>query len=161
MLPREKYEHFLYSHAAIRILRNQNLTKAAIRCADDFLKYFADQFGRLYGYHHLVYNVHSLSHLANESRIHGKLDYFSAYPFESFIGSVQKPIQSGNNPFAKLCRRLSEFNANGLESVINRAKIGFDSKYIKPSRLSNGSFVKIISMTETSIFFQEFKEISD
>jgi hypothetical protein len=62
----------------------EELSKWKVRYADELLKYFVDQFGVLYGDHHLVYNIHSLSHLDNDCRVHGSLESFSAYPFESF-----------------------------------------------------------------------------
>jgi len=40
----------------------------------------------IYGDHNLIFNVHSLIHLAEECRIHGPLDSWSAFVYESYLG---------------------------------------------------------------------------
>ena len=44
-----------------------------------------NQFGILYGDDIFVYHLHSLSHLANECRVHGPLQSFSL--FKSFLAT--------------------------------------------------------------------------
>ena len=76
VLSREKYEHFLYFHAAIRILSSATIERndlLKIEFAENCLRYFVDKLDRLYGSHHLVYNVHSLIHIADDCRNHGSL----------------------------------------------------------------------------------------
>ncbi len=170
VLEKEKYEHFLHLHVAIRILTSGALTQEAIHSADSLLKYFVDQFGRLYGKHHLVYNVHALTHLANDCSVHGCLDSFSAYPFESFLGSIKRLIRTGHQPLPQLARRLSEYAALEVEPIINRkTNKKFSLKSIKPKskadsycRLEeNGIFVHVTLITDSLVYGKQFLDISN
>ncbi|KAG0444568.1 hypothetical protein HPB47_013649 [Ixodes persulcatus] len=104
----EQYEHFLMFHVAIRILVSPKHHLVFNQFARDLLRYFVQEFGKLYGARQLVYNVHTLSHLADQCLDHGPLDSFSAFPFESYLGKIKKKLRSSNNPLAQLSRRISE-----------------------------------------------------
>ncbi len=139
MLTKEKYDHFLYFHVAIRLLTSSS-TQEVIEYADKMLKYFVDQFGKIYGSHHLVYNVHSLSHLANECKFQkGPLDSFCAFPFENYLGQLKNLLRGTRKPLAQLKKRLSEIENN--ETVENPAiwnTYKFDLRSIKPSSRADG-----------------------
>ena len=90
ILPDNKYKHFLYFHVAIRILCNPKSTPGQIRFAGEALVHFVTNFSVLYGDHHIVYTIHSLVHLANDVLIHGPLDSFSCFGFESYLGKVKR-----------------------------------------------------------------------
>jgi hypothetical protein len=83
VLSQVRYEHFLNLNVSIRLLTSDNLTDEKIQFEDELFKYSVDQFGILYGDDIFVYHLHSLSHLANECRVHGPLQSFS--PFKSFL----------------------------------------------------------------------------
>jgi len=51
-----------------------------------------DTRSQLYGKIQLVYNVHSLIHLADDAKQHGALDHISSFPFESYLGRLKKPL---------------------------------------------------------------------
>lgn len=74
---------------AIRILASKSYHLEQNEFAHSCLKYFAYEFGQIYGQNHLVYCVHNLVHLAGDCVIHGPLDEFSAFPFETFLGWFQ------------------------------------------------------------------------
>ena len=38
----------------------------------------------------MTYNIHCLVHLAEDVKVHGNIDMFSAFPFESFLGRLIK-----------------------------------------------------------------------
>lgn len=110
ILPPEKYGHFLYLHIAIRILVSPTLCSKYATLAGDFLKYFVFLFLKIYGVHHLIYNVHSLIHLSIECVNHGPLDQFSAFPFENYLGKLKKLIRSPKKPLAQIVKRISELD---------------------------------------------------
>ncbi|KAM7280951.1 uncharacterized protein ISCGN_006178, partial [Ixodes scapularis] len=85
VLPNDQYRHFLMLHVAVRILVSPAHYEVYNGFARDLLRYFVQEFGTLYGAKQLVYNVHTLSHLAEQCLDHGPLDSFSAFPFESFL----------------------------------------------------------------------------
>lgn len=46
--------------------------------------------------------------MAEECLVHGPLDTFSAFGFESYLGKMKGIVRSPNKPFAQISRRLSE-----------------------------------------------------
>lgn len=110
ILPEHLYDHFLCLHVAMRILTSPTLHARENNYARDLLRYFVEEFGKsaFYGPEQLSYNVHSLSHLAEECLVHGPLDLFSAFPFESYLGKVKDMVRSPSKPLAQVSRRLSE-----------------------------------------------------
>lgn len=57
--------------------------------AEELLRYFVVQFTQLYGNEYVYYNIHSMIHLADNCRKYGKLDAFSAFPFENRFQNVK------------------------------------------------------------------------
>ena len=66
----EQYEHFLLFSCAMRILLSSDLCRRPelVDSAENMLLNFCKQFGYHYDMHEVVYNVHCLSHLAQEAR---------------------------------------------------------------------------------------------
>lgn len=108
ILPKELYKHFLVLHVAMKILISPTLHIPYNSYAKELLQYFVREFGRVYGAEQLSYNIHTVSHLAEECLIHGPLDAFSAFGFESYLGKIKGMVRSPNNPLAQISRRLSE-----------------------------------------------------
>lgn len=168
VLPEEQYEHFLHFHAAIRILCSPSSTESQINYADECLKYFSYQFGVLYGRYQLIYNVHTLSHLANECRmLKGPLDCFSAFPFENFLGRLKVLLRGTRRPLAQLKKRLSEIDNfdNFVEGDVIKHHYGpyafhFESIKARPADsfvISNKCRVlKIEGKTKEFLSFKEY-----
>lgn len=91
------YEHFLVFIVALSILVCPRLAKQYSHNAEELLAYFVKQGRHLYEF--LVYNVHSLVHLASNANLYGSLDEHSAFSFENSaekIGSFwAKPSLAG------------------------------------------------------------------
>jgi hypothetical protein len=91
-------------------LCSKSLIDVYIDFAHEALQYFVDHFGDIYGQQTVVYNVHSLNHLASDAKRYGVLDDFSCFEYESFLGVVKemthkrKPAQI----VQQICMRLSE-----------------------------------------------------
>lgn len=107
--------------------------------AHNCLKFFAYEFGQIYGSHHLVYCVHNLINLSGDCFLHGPLDEFSALPFETFLslfpkhlphvmsynwgqhddskGQLKKSVRSPKNPVKQIIKRISEQNNIGKPTV--------------------------------------------
>lgn len=103
------YEHFLTLHVAISILITPTLiTDENIKYAEKLLTYFVKSFQVLYGKQFVSHNVHNLLHLGNEVRRNGALDNFSAFRFESFLGSLKKLIRKPEKPLQQVARRYTE-----------------------------------------------------
>lgn len=61
--------------------------------ADALMKHFVSEFEQLYGGDELVYNVHSLTHLADDVRRYGALDGVSAFPFKNYMRKLKKAFR--------------------------------------------------------------------
>ncbi len=85
-----------------------NLTEDEISFAEKCLCYFIQLFGEIVGDDRIVYNVHNLTHLANECRLQGSLDEFSAFPFETRLGQIKSLIRGTRVPLVQLKNRVSE-----------------------------------------------------
>ena len=68
----------------------------------------------MYGEEFLVYNVHSLVHLATDVGGYGTLDACSAFAFENHMQHLKRLIRSGNNPIVQIAKRLGESSAEKL-----------------------------------------------
>lgn len=84
------YEHFLSFSTALCILVSRELTKSQGPYANQLLKFFVEREWELYGEIFLVYNVHSLLHLAEDAQNFGSLDRCSAFKFESHLHHIKK-----------------------------------------------------------------------
>ena len=113
ILSSEKYEHFLFLHVAIRILATPSSKDEQKSLAKQFLVYFSKQFSRIYGKENLVYNVHSLIHLADDCIVHNcHLDEISCFPFENRLGQLVRLVKASDskNYLAQLRNRLIEMS---------------------------------------------------
>lgn len=100
------YKHFLTLHAAIRLLCVPHQNKDYINYAEELLVYFVKEFKVHYGRKYMSYNIHGLIHLANDVRVHGHLDNFSAFKFENFLGFTKRLVRSPKQPIKQVVRQL-------------------------------------------------------
>lgn len=59
----------------------------------------------------MTYNIHCLVHLAEDVKVHGNLDMFSAFPFESFLGRLKKMVRKPNFVLQQVIMRIAEKSA--------------------------------------------------
>lgn len=59
---------------------------------------FVQGFVQIYGEREASHNIHSLIHLADDVKVHGPLDSFSAFPFESNMKFLKKVASEGRPP---------------------------------------------------------------
>ena len=111
ILPASYYQHFLVLHVAIYILCSPILKRRYSDYAGQLLKFFVQNFSRLYGQDQVSYNVHGLIHLERDSQVHGPLDDWSAFPFENCLGQTKTKLRSYYKPLEQLLRRHHEENS--------------------------------------------------
>ncbi|PAA93458.1 hypothetical protein BOX15_Mlig021851g7, partial [Macrostomum lignano] len=90
-LPQKYYDHFLHLHFSIYVFCSdvhQTLLPNAHRCIEIFVK----EMESLYGEASISYNPHTLLHLYEFVCLYGKLDNFSAFDFENYLGHVKRRI---------------------------------------------------------------------
>ena len=104
------FDHFMYLHCAMRVLCHDDkaLRTAAITYAKQWLEYWVDSSITLYGPQFPVYNVHLLTHLADEVDMFGcSLDDLSCFPFENHLQSIKNFLSpSTKNAAISVARHL-------------------------------------------------------
>ena len=103
VLPTNLLDHFLLLYVASRILTSSELSKNYTDFANNLLVDFVSKAANLYGQECLVYNVHSLVHIAQDVKRLGPLDEFS-FPYENMLGQLKKLIRKPQTPIQQLLR---------------------------------------------------------
>lgn len=108
LLDSEKYNHFMCFSVAITILLSTSLAKYHAEYAHILLERFVHACKDIYGDRFMVYNIHSLLHIAKQIKQYGNLQNCSAFPFEDYMQVVKNCTRSGNKPLAQIIKRLQE-----------------------------------------------------
>ncbi|CAC5399830.1 unnamed protein product [Mytilus coruscus] len=130
----ELYSHFMALSIGIGIIVSPELSKNHQIYAGNLLKFFIAQGREIYGPEFLVYNVHSMMHIADDVKNHGHLDKFSAFPYENYMQKLKKTVHSGKCPLIQIIKRIFEMK-NETQSFVDRQEKKIVNK--KP----NNSFI--------------------
>ena len=138
------YSHFMTLSVALCILVSPRLVQTHRDYAHKLLVYFVKRGRELYGNEFLVYNVHSMLHLAEDAGWFGSLDVCAAFPFENYMYNIKKMVRSGKNPLSQVVKRIHELE-NG-PGKMNPAK--FKGTIIYTNRPDNAFFLEDSSCCE-------------
>jgi len=105
-LPREVYQNFLL--LAVRILVDPILIKDYAFDADKLLRLFVEYSCQIYGLTFVVYNVNHLIHIVTDCQLHGSLEEFSAFKFESFLGHLKDLLHASGRTLSQIVCRIME-----------------------------------------------------
>ena len=108
IIDEQLFKNFLLLSVGIRILLCPDLTEAMCSFADALLVAFVEHFSQIYGSDQVVYNVHTLVHLANDARQYGSLENFSAFLFENFLLKLKRVIRKPSKIVQQVTSRLEE-----------------------------------------------------
>lgn len=108
ILPDKYYNHFMLLVCSMRILTHKKDCLHNRECANQLLQDFVETFGTLYGEEHISYNVHSLLHIAEDVKIFGHIDGYSAFKFENYMQQLKKMVKKGALPIQQIINRLAE-----------------------------------------------------
>lgn len=128
VLPLDKYNHLLTLHVAILILIDPFLCKSQADTAQTLLEHFVTTFSEIYGSHHVVYNVHSLTHMVEDVKLYGCLDNYSAFPFESHMSVIKRKLHKNNQQLAQICNRIEEMYLHTIEEKTISREIVFKNQ---------------------------------
>ncbi|KAK3908311.1 Kinesin-like protein KIF1B [Frankliniella fusca] len=115
ILNRNVYNHFLLLHCGMRILCSPVHYEAMNDLANNALRLFISHSVNIYGAKFVVYNVHSLCHLAQECAQYGPADSFSSFDYENKLGSIKRLLQSGYKPLIQVANRDIERQSPTVE----------------------------------------------
>lgn len=76
--------------------------------AGALLRHFVARFIKIYGEEQVSCNIHCLIHLADDVKVHGPVDTFSAFPFENHMRHLKKELRKHERPLEQLRNRLLE-----------------------------------------------------
>jgi len=113
------YKHFLFLHAAIRVLVSNSLSRRYLSFVELALQKFVLRIPNLYGPAFNSYNVHGFLHLTDDVRRFGSLDSFSAFPYESNMSIFRKYCRKPNLPLQQFSNRMIEINIHGTNDDNN------------------------------------------
>lgn len=108
VLPNNLYKHVMCLCVAITILVNEDLVLHYSNYTHRLLRNFVRNSRRLYGEEFCVYNTHTLLHLRTEADAFGSLENCAAWPFENYMQQLKRKVRGGNNPAARLVKRIFE-----------------------------------------------------
>ena len=113
----KQYKNFMLLCVAMRILLCNRLREQYVDTAEEMLKLFVAGFTKIYGEDQVPYNVHSMIHLAQDSRWHGDLNKVNAFPFESHLGRMRKTLRRHGRVLQQMVRREYEH-----QNILAKAK---------------------------------------
>uniref|UniRef100_A0A1Y1K4M3 Transposase domain-containing protein n=1 Tax=Photinus pyralis TaxID=7054 RepID=A0A1Y1K4M3_PHOPY len=140
LLPTHVYCNFSLLHFAITILLNDALNVEYNEYAGKLLKLFVQNSVKIYGREFCIYNVHTLIHLANDSKNHRNLGNVNCFPFENYLGSIKKMLRKSNLPLQQVVHRLMEKNKSFLPNTMStNVSVGFISRstFLVPDEIKN------------------------
>lgn len=163
VLDEKKYKHFLLLSVAIRILLSEN--REWYSFAKELLVKFVVEIAVLYSKEFLVYNVHSLIHLADDAEKYGSLDNISAFKYENYMQSLKKMVRAHSNELSQVIRRVVEMeNVQSKLVVCQSLKIGMNKlkHFTKQGNdcflLKNGYVIRITNIVDKNIHYKLFKD---
>jgi len=95
ILKKEYYDHLMMLHFGVYVFASDDLIGLREAAHASLQRYVFD-LARLFGKESLTFNSHNLLHLKECVDVHGPLDGFSAFKFESYLSCIKARITSGN-----------------------------------------------------------------
>ena len=93
---------------AMRLLLTPQMSSEMIACARNYLQAFIDRTPNIYGNEAMVYNMHSLRHVADDFERSGSLDTICSFPYESYLGKLKSYIKRPGKELEQVVKRVQE-----------------------------------------------------
>lgn len=119
LLDEQLYKHFLFLHAALRVLVSNSPSRQQFSFAELALQKFVLRCEHLYGPTFNTYNVHGLLHLIDDVRHLGSLDSYSAFPYENNMSTFRKYCRKPGLPLQQFFNRITEIQSFGTSTKHN------------------------------------------
>lgn len=149
IIAKDKYDHFLLLSLATRIVLSDKVKW--YNYAKELFRAFVSQAKDLYSSEFLVYNVHSLIHIADDAMKFGPLDRISAFPFENSMQGLKRMIRTNSRHLQQVIRRTqeSELNCLSIRALKCQSSV-ISSKHTENVFLSKDGNVILVKHVEGS-----------
>lgn len=127
-LDSEYFSHFLLLSTAIFYLCDSSTSPVNTDFAGRLLKLFHDSLHDLYEEEIYSFNMHSLSHLADQTQHFGSLTHVSAFPFESVIGKLVKLVRTPQSPLQQIVNGFLNRKLTNCHTSLASKGVGLSSK---------------------------------
>ena len=172
MLTTTAYKHFVIVFVACTILCDSNDKRRNhyLQYARDLLKLYVDKSRHIYGSTFVVYNVHSLVHVADDAtKFNCSLNDLSAFPFENYLQTLKYYVRNSKNPTAQVVKRIEEIEwhnneenlTSGYRYISTKPKDNCfilkseDYVFIKEKRPDGYYLCDIVKQRHTESFFKD------
>jgi hypothetical protein len=144
VLPEKLYYNFMLLHSATYILLSKSASnKQWNDLARSLLLKFVKSMSNLYSKTSVVYNVHALLHVSDDSLNFGSFDNVSAFSFENYMQFLKKLVRGQKLHLEQVVNRVFEFEATQKNS----------SHFLKEQRLGP---IKVKSGVAKKYNFEKF-----
>ncbi len=144
VLDKQKYNHFLLLHCAMKILLSRSATDPILNSAAKYmLSKFVQDGSRIYGEQFVIFNVHSLLHLADDGLVFGNLEFASAFQFENYLQRLKKLVRGKRLQLEQVVRRVFEMKflpvlvTSNPNPTMTKKKAIFSKFFLSPKRGNN------------------------
>lgn len=104
------FNHFMAFSVAVRILCDPEKYLVYNDYTDQLLRWFVEEYKKLYGSNSISYNVHNLIHIAKDCKKFGPLDNFSTFKFENYMFNIRSIVKNAPKPLEQVVNRVHEEN---------------------------------------------------
>jgi len=164
VLSKQLYDHFMLYHVSMYILISDCRNKSEwIDFAEECLRSFVEQVPKLYFKEMLVYNMHSLLHLASEVRLHGPLDNFSAFEFENFMQPLKKMLRANSKHLSQVVGRITELeNCNIKQNVpVDESRRNSNQSFCNSCFLTKNNKVCVVTKHSSPKLCKYFRSVAN
>lgn len=152
IISRDKYLHFLLLHCAMKILLSDQANNPILNKGAKFLlSKFVRMGSKVYGQQFVVFNVHSLLHLADDGITFGNLENVSAFYFENYLQKLKRLVRGKRLHLEQIVRRVNEINNFGSfksnqsdirEVGVKKSRVVFE-KFMLSLKCGNNCFADV------------------
>jgi hypothetical protein len=103
------WHYFALFNEIIRSLTSDIVHYTDLATIENMIDVWSELVPQLFGVNHLTFNCHLMTHLVKYVRLFGPLHNFSAFPFESFVGSFCRLVTSTKGSLLQIGRRFAQY----------------------------------------------------
>ena len=148
---KEVYKNFVLLHFSLRLLSMQDVTPAQMDQVQNYLEEFVHSYAKIFGPEAVTHYVHALLHLVSLVKIHGPIPNFSAYLYESYLGTFKHFEHSARLPGQQIVNRVIERKLSSRELYIKNKRF---NKFPNNAEYHDGEFPSNLEKNDFKTYSQ-------